>query len=135
MPKMVVMANGCFDPLHYGHLLHLKSARAMGGVLVVAVTSDESVRREKGDGRPLFSALQRSELLQAIRCVDWTLIVDSSLEALQLVKPRVFVKGPDYAGKIGKDVAEFCRERKIAVRFTAGTKWSATDIGNELRRG
>lgn len=131
---MIVLCNGCWDPVHWGHLLHLKAAKAMGRTLCVSVTSDEAVRRERGEGRPMFTQDQRAEFLQALRCVDYTVIVGSALEALQVIKPQVFVKGPDYAGKIGKDVADFCRERKIAVRFTTGTKWSATDIVNELRR-
>lgn len=130
-----VLVNGCWDPTHIGHLLHLRSAKQMGDTLVVSITSDEAVRREKGAGRPLFNEHQRADFLGALRCVDWTVIVPGPLEALQLVKPDIFVKGPDYVNRIGSDVAAFCKERGIKIAFTRDRKWSATDLVHELRRG
>lgn len=130
----VVLANGCFTILHYGHLLHLTEAKAMGDVLVVSVTSDASANREK-PGRVVFDERQRAGFLRALRCVDSVIVVDGALEALRAVKPDVFVKGPDYAGKIDPAHEKFCRDNGIDIRFTSARKWSSTALLHELERG
>lgn len=129
---MIVLANGCFDPLHYGHLLHLEAARAMGGALVVALTADAVVRREKGAGRPLFGALERFRMLCALRCVDRVVIVPGVMAALEIVRPAVFVKGSDYVGRVDAEVVAHCARHGIEIRFTNTPKWSATEVGREL---
>jgi rfaE bifunctional protein nucleotidyltransferase chain/domain len=130
----VVLCNGTFDPLHYGHVLHLQAARKLGDRLVVGLTSDFSVRKEKGKNRPMFPELQRAYMLRALRCVDDVLVVHSLDEALRRVKPAVFVKGCDYIGKIQDKHAAYCKKRGIEIKLTSTPKWSATEIGNELRR-
>ena len=130
----VVLANGCFDPAHYGHLLHLKAAREMGDYLIVSVTSDESVRKEK-PGRPIFTESQRAEFVESLKCVDHAIIVPSVLLALATVRPDILVKGPDYRQSMGKDVREYCKRHGIAICFTHDKKWSSTDLIRELRRG
>ena len=74
--KTIVLANGCFDLLHVGHVRYLAAARALGDALVVAINSDASVRRLKGAGRPLMSAPERAELLGALAVVDAVVIFD-----------------------------------------------------------
>lgn len=128
-----ILANGVFDPLHFGHLVHFEAARAMGDALIVAVTSDAAVRRERGADRPLFNQSQRAAMVGALRCVDEVLIVGGSVEALLRAAPQVFVKGPDYVGRIGADVAEHCAQHGIEIRFTAAPKWSASEVVRELR--
>lgn len=129
----VVLCNGTFDPLHYGHVLHLQEARKLGDKLVVGLTSDFSVRKEKGKGRPMFHELQRMYMLKALRCVDDVLVVHSADEALRRVKPAVFVKGVDYIGKIQDKHVRYCHKHGIEIKLTATPKWSATKIGHELR--
>ena len=124
MPHKVVLANGCFDPFHYGHLLHLKAARKLGDVLVVAVTKDRSVN--KGPGRPVFSELQRAEMVEAY--CDSVILVDSSLEALQQVDPDVFVKDQEYRGKILPEDQSYCDARGINIVFTEEKKYSSTEL-------
>jgi cytidyltransferase-like protein len=119
-----VLAAGCFDPFHVGHVWHLKAARAMGKILVVAVTKDRSVG--KGPGRPVFTELERAEMVEPY-CDSW-ILVDDSLEALQKVDPDVFVKGADYRGKIEKPHLEYCRARGIAIAFTKTKKYSSTEL-------
>jgi len=132
----VVLANGCWDPLHFGHLLHLMAAREMGDQLVVSITSDVSVRQEKGDGRPALSESRRKLFIDSLRFVGWTVVVHSAIHALDVVKPNVFVKGRDYIGKIGEDVRSYCDQRQIKIEYTNTPKWSATELlQNEFRRG
>lgn len=132
---MIVLANGCFDPLHYGHVLHLRAAKEMGDTLVVSVTCDKAVTREKGSSRPVLDELKRAEFLRELRIVDEVIIVPGVQYALRLILPDVFVKGPDYSLKtIDDETRRICEERGIEIRFTKGPKWSSTELLNELYR-
>jgi len=96
---VVVLANGCFDVLHAGHVRYLEDARSRGDFLVVALNTDESVRALKGDGRPLLPLAERAEIVAALRCVDAvTTFPERDLEkTLRLLRPDVHAKGTDYA--------------------------------------
>lgn len=94
----VVFANGCFDTLHVGHVRYLEGARREGDVLVVAVNTDSSVRALKGSGRPILPESARTDLVAALRAVDYVVLfsepsVDALLESL---RPDVHAKGTDY---------------------------------------
>jgi rfaE bifunctional protein nucleotidyltransferase chain/domain len=94
----IVLANGCFDLLHVGHVRYLEAAKALGNTLVVALNTDESVRRAKGPGRPRIPLVERAELVAALRCVDFvTSFQEATLErTLRLLRPHVHAKGTDY---------------------------------------
>lgn len=94
----IVFTNGCFDVLHRGHIRYLSEARALGDVLVVAVNSDESVRRLKGPQRPVNPVEDRVEVLAALSCVDYVVVFeeDSPASLIEAVRPDVYVKGGDY---------------------------------------
>lgn len=94
----IVMANGCFDVLHVGHVRYLEAARALGDLLVVGINSDEQTRRLKGDGRPLVSQNQRAEIISAMQAVDFvTIFEEPTVEELLLaLKPDIHAKGTDY---------------------------------------
>ena len=96
----VVATGGCFDLLHAGHVATLQSARALGDHLVVLLNSDASIRRLKGDGRPVQRAADRAAVLRSLGCVDDVVVFDDDLpvEMLRRLRPHVFVKGGDYAG-------------------------------------
>ena len=96
--ERVVLANGCFDLLHVGHVRYLEDARSRGDRLVVAVNTDESVRGLKGEGRPLMPLEERAELLRALRSVDRVVaFAEATLEeTLRALVPDVHAKGPDY---------------------------------------
>jgi rfaE bifunctional protein nucleotidyltransferase chain/domain len=96
--KRVVLANGCFDLLHVGHVRYLSAARALGDVLFVGLNSDAAVRRLKGLGRPLMPAVERVELLRALRAVDHVVVFDEDTadRLVGLVRPTVHAKGTDY---------------------------------------
>ena len=97
----VVWTNGVFDLLHVGHVRSLEAARALGDVLVVGVNGDESVRRIKGDARPLVPAEQRAEVVAALAPVDRVVVFDEPTpeEALARLRPDVHTKGADYEGR------------------------------------
>jgi rfaE bifunctional protein nucleotidyltransferase chain/domain len=96
--KKTVLANGCFDILHVGHLRYLEGARALGDVLVVAVNSDQSVRSLKDPGRPILNENERVTLISALRCVDYVVLFDEpNVERiLEVLKPAIHAKGSDY---------------------------------------
>jgi D-beta-D-heptose 7-phosphate kinase/D-beta-D-heptose 1-phosphate adenosyltransferase len=95
----IVFTNGCFDLLHVGHLRYLVAARALGDLLVVGVNTDASVRGIKGEGRPVVPEQERSELLAALRPVDYVVLFDDPTpEALiRELRPEVLVKGGDWS--------------------------------------
>ena len=94
----VVFTNGCFDLLHVGHVRYLQDARALGDTLVVAVNSDASVKRLKGETRPLQTESDRAEILAALGSVDLVTIFeeDTPRELVELLSPDVLVKGGDW---------------------------------------
>ena len=96
--KKVVFTNGCFDLLHPGHIELLRSARALGDVLVVAINTDDSVRRVKGLNRPVVPEQDRAELLRGLEMVDFvcTFDEDTPLQVITTIRPDVLVKGPPW---------------------------------------
>jgi rfaE bifunctional protein nucleotidyltransferase chain/domain len=94
----VTLANGCFDLLHVGHVRYLHAAKQLGGRLIVAINSDESVRALKGEGRPVMPAEERAEILSALADVDAVVIFsEPDVRALiREVHPDVHAKGTDY---------------------------------------
>jgi D-glycero-beta-D-manno-heptose 1-phosphate adenylyltransferase len=96
--KKVVLANGCFDILHVGHLRYLEGARKLGDTLVVAINSDHSVRTIKGAGRPIMTEGERTALVSALACVDHVIVFDEPNvdHVLDVLKPSIHAKGTDY---------------------------------------
>jgi rfaE bifunctional protein nucleotidyltransferase chain/domain len=98
----VVFTNGCFDVLHRGHVGYLEQGSRLGDVLVVAVNSDQSVRRLKGPDRPVNRVQDRAAVLAALSCVDFVVVFDqdSPTELIEAVRPDVYVKGGDYPAEL-----------------------------------
>jgi len=110
--KTIVFTNGCFDILHVGHIRCLKGAGALGDILVVAVNSDESARRLKGEGRPFVPGKERAEIIAALEGVDFvTLFEEDTVKSLLVyLKPHIHAKGTDYT-------AETLPERDIVLGY------------------
>jgi rfaE bifunctional protein nucleotidyltransferase chain/domain len=110
--ESLTLANGCFDLLHVGHVRYLRAAKALGGRLIVAVNSDESVRALKGDGRPLMPAEERAEILSALEDVDAVIIFpERDVRAIiREIHPNVQAKGTDYS-------AETVPERDVLAEY------------------
>jgi len=94
-----VLANGCFDLIHVGHIRYLKESKKRGDILVVALNSDSSVRKLKGKGRPVLSENQRGEIISSLSFVDYiTFFSEQKVErVLMTLKPNVHAKGSDYS--------------------------------------
>ena len=94
----IVLANGCFDVLHVGHLRYLQGAKELGDVLVVGINSDKQVASLKGAGRPIMGERVRAEIVDSLEAVDLVTIFDEpTVESLLLsIKPEVHAKGTDY---------------------------------------
>ncbi len=111
--KRVVFTNGCFDILHLGHVKYLEKAKSFGDILIVGVNSDASVKRLKGESRPVNGEFDRAYLLAALDAVDFVTIFseDTPYELIKALKPDILVKGGDYEGKevVGSDIAKEVR--------------------------
>ena len=96
--KTILTTNGCFDILHVGHVRYLEETKKFGDVLIVALNSDASVRRLKGEGRPINNENDRAEVLNALKSVDYVVLFDedSPMQLLAEIKPDVHTKGADY---------------------------------------
>ena len=94
----IILANGCFDLIHVGHIRYLTAAKELGGMLVVGVNSDCQARVLKGEGRPFMPENERAEIVAAIRCVDLVTIFDEpTVEGLiRSIRPDIHAKGTDY---------------------------------------
>lgn len=107
--KKIVFTNGCFDILHRGHVDCLQKAKALGDILIVGVNSDASVKRLKGDSRPINTVQDRAYLLKAMDCVDEVVVFeeDTPYELIQAVQPDILVKGGDYRAEevVGREFA------------------------------
>lgn len=99
--RTLVMANGCFDLLHVGHVRYLRGAKAEGDVLLVAINSDASVRQLKGVDRPVLPGTDRAEIVASFECVDYVMIFDDLTvdRILEAVRPAVHAKGTDYSAE------------------------------------
>lgn len=125
---ITVLANGCFDILHPGHIWHLEAARAMGDRLIVSITVDEYVN--KGAGRPIMPWHDRATLIRALRCVDMVIPTQNAVDAIRTIRPDIFVKGVDYSddNHWGEDVRAACKIVGSDLRFTYTPKMGSGDI-------
>lgn len=132
--ERIVMTNGCFDILHAGHVGYLAQARALGARLVVALNSDESVRRLKGQDRPINSLENRMAVIAALGAVDWVVSFDQDnpLSLVEAIKPDVLVKGGDYAVAdiIGGELVRANGGDVVVLPFVQGL--STSNIVNRL---
>jgi D-beta-D-heptose 7-phosphate kinase/D-beta-D-heptose 1-phosphate adenosyltransferase len=122
--KRIVFTNGCFDILHVGHIKLLQRARSLGDLLIVGINNDDSVRKLKGERRPLIAEDQRAHVLAALDCVDFvTLFAEPTpLELLELIRPDILVKGGDYAlhEVVGRDLVQSYGGRVELVPIVEG---------------
>lgn len=134
--KKIVFTNGCFDILHIGHIRYLQKAAKLGDVLVVGLNSDASVKRLKGEERPINSELDRAEQLCALEFVDYVVIFeeDTPLELIKKIQPDVLVKGGDYSNEyvVGTNEVEARGGKLVLIPFVEGK--STTNIIERIKK-
>lgn len=106
----IVFTNGCFDILHRGHIEYLEESKSLGDYLIVGINSDSSVKKLKGESRPINNEDDRKFMLEALMCVDEVIIFeeDTPLELIKEIRPDVLTKGGDYSDPrkiVGYDIA------------------------------
>ena len=135
--KTIVFTNGVFDLLHPGHVRYLQAARALGDALVVGLNGDASVKRNKGEDRPIICEAERAELLAALECVDAVVLFDQDTpgEIISALQPDVLVKGADWAADriVGRDTVE-ARGGRV-VRVTVEEGYSTSALVRKVRAG
>lgn len=111
--KKIVFTNGCFDILHFGHISYLKKAKSFGDVLIVGLNSNDSIKRLKGDSRPINDEFDRMQVLKELECVDFVIMFDEDtpLNLISKIKPDILVKGADYKDKeiVGSEIVKDVR--------------------------
>ena len=120
----MVFTNGCFDVLHRGHIECLRKAKSFGDVLVVGLNSDSSVRKIKGDKRPILPQGDRAEILASLEMVDYVVIFreETPLNLITSLVPDVLTKGGDYKKDeiVGREIVESSGGRVILVKQIPG---------------
>ena len=133
--QKIVFTNGCFDVLHYGHVHYLAQARQLGDLLVVGLNSDASVRRLKGESRPVNPEQARAFVLAALEMVDYVCLFeeDTPYDLIAAVKPDVLVKGGDYAvdNIVGSDIVKGRNGDVVVLPFVEG--FSSSSIIEKLK--
>ena len=121
--KRIVFTNGCFDILHAGHVDYLEKAKSFGDVLIVGMNSDSSIKRIKGEKRPIVPESYRARVLVGLRAVDYVFIFsdDTPYEVIKVVRPHVLVKGADWKLEeiVGREFAE--RVERIPFEYDIST--------------
>jgi len=132
--KTIVFTNGCFDILHSGHVFYLQKAKQQGDILILGLNSDASVRRLKGEKRPINSEIDRAIVISELKSIDYVVIFeeDTPLEIISLIVPNKLVKGGDYKKDdvVGKDIVESNGGEVVIIPFVDGK--STTNIINKI---
>jgi len=127
--RKVVFTNGCFDLLHVGHIRYLQQARRMGDLLVVAINTDDSVKKLKGPSRPVQPEPDRAEILASLQCVDYVVSFgeDTPLALIEKLKPDVLVKGADWPVDqiVGRELVEGSGGEVATIPYVEGLSTSA----------
>ena len=135
--KKIVLCHGVFDLVHYGHIMHFKSAKKHGDILVVSITKDKFIK--KGINRPIFNETQRYNYLKELQMVDYVYIceTESAKESIEIIKPNFYIKGPEYKNNSLDITKKIHLEKKLVEKFggkiiyTNDEKFSSSKIINE----
>ncbi len=133
--KKIVFTNGCFDIIHRGHVNYLAQAADYGDLLIVGLNSDKSVKKIKGNNRPVKDEKTRAEILAALEFINYVIIFDEETpeQLIKLIKPNILIKGGDYkiSEIVGGDFVISNGGRVVTIDFIKGH--STTDIINKIK--
>lgn len=134
--KKVVFTNGCFDILHRGHVSYLNEAKSLGDILVIGINTDKSVKRLKGEDRPVNSEVDRAFMLLNLKAVDYVFYFeenDNPYELIKKIQPDILVKGGDWPVEqiIGHDIVLSNGGEVKSLRFEDG--YSTTGLINKVQ--
>lgn len=122
--RKIVFTNGCFDLLHYGHVKYLQDAKRKGDILVVAVNSDSSVRKIKGNKRPAVGEEDRIRIIAGLESVDYVVKFNelTPLKAIEILKPDILIKGSDWPTSkiVGADIVRKSGGRVLTIKLERG---------------
>lgn len=122
--KKVVFTNGCFDILHRGHISYLNEAKSLGDILVIGLNSDKSVKRLKGENRPINNELDRTFMLENLKSVDYVFVFeeDTPYELIKKIQPNILVKGGDWKPEqiVGHDIVSSLGGKTLSLNFEDG---------------
>ncbi len=134
LDKKIVFTNGCFDVIHLGHIMYLSKAADIGNILIVGLNTDESVKRIKGNNRPINNQHARSITIASLFFVDAVILFDedSPLELIRKVKPQIIVKGSDYSNDeiVGSDLVKSYGGDVATIDYVDG--YSSSEIIKKL---
>jgi len=134
--KKIVFTNGCFDILHLGHIRYLSEAKKLGDFLIVAINSDSSVRRIKGNKRPIIDEKARAEIIAALEFVDMVIIFseDTPYNIIKRLKPDILVKGGDWKEDeiVGADIVKKSGGKVLTIPYITG--YSTTSIVEKIKK-
>lgn len=126
--KRIVFTNGCFDVLHYGHVKYLQQAKNKGDVLIVGVNSDSSVKKIKGNMRPIVPQRQRMRVVAALESVDFVAVFKqpTPIKLIKSLKPDILIKGGDWKTKaiVGSEFVKSYGGKTITIPFVRGLSTS-----------
>ncbi len=133
--KKIVFTNGCFDILHCGHTTYLSESKKLGDVLILGLNSDDSVRRLKGESRPINNQSDRAAVMDSLKSIDYVVIFeeDTPYNLINAIIPDVLVKGGDYNKEniVGADIVENNGGSVVTINFVEGK--STTNIINKMK--
>ncbi len=134
--KNLVFTNGCFDILHRGHVTYLNEAKSLGDYLIIGVNSDTSVKKLKGENRPVNNERDRALLLDNLKCVDYVIIfeTDTPYELIKSLKPDILVKGGDWKKEdiVGHDIVEQNGGNVFSLNFV--DNYSTTSVIKKINK-
>ncbi|MCD6539443.1 MAG: D-glycero-beta-D-manno-heptose 1-phosphate adenylyltransferase [Candidatus Omnitrophica bacterium] len=134
--KKIVFTNGCFDLIHPGHIKLLSSAKKQGEVLILGLNSDSSIRKIKGEKRPILKEKERIEILSAITYIDYIVVFkeETPFKLVKIIKPDVLVKGGDWEEKdiVGADLVKKQGGKIVRIRLKKG--YSTTTLIEKIKK-
>ena len=134
--RKIVFTNGCFDILHYGHVMYLEKAKRSGDCLIVGINSDLSVKKIKGPNRPIVNEFDRARVLAGLQSVDFVVIFneETPLKLIQTLKPDVLIKGSDWKNKgiVGSDFVKSYGGKVLTVKLAKGR--STTNLIKQIAK-